>query len=105
MLLWLLIAGWAIVTTMAFTVPGFAAHAGTAQLMLMFIFAWLHGTARYGNKAMALFAVAVIVVVNIFETARDYIDNVLATKPDELIAADEPVESDEEDQDAAVLSE
>jgi hypothetical protein len=44
--------------------------------------------------------------VNIFETARDYIDNVLKTKPDELIATDETAaESDEEDQDAAVLSE
>ena len=27
--------------------------------------------------------------VGIFETARDYIDNVLATKPDELVTADE----------------
>ena len=28
--------------------------------------------------------------VGIFETARDYIDNVLTTKPDELVTADEP---------------
>jgi hypothetical protein len=44
--------------------------------------------------------------VGIFETARDYIDRVLATKPDELVAADED-ESEpappEDDPDAAVL--
>jgi hypothetical protein len=44
--------------------------------------------------------------VGILETARDYIDRVLATKPDELVAADE-AESEpvlpEDDPDAAVL--
>ena len=69
MLGWLLVAGWAIVTIMAFTVPDFAAFAGTAQLALMLLFVGWHGTARYGAKGMATFAIAVIVIVNIFETA------------------------------------
>jgi Domain of unknown function (DUF4032)/Lipopolysaccharide kinase (Kdo/WaaP) family len=49
--------------------------------------------------------------VGIFETARDYIDNVLATKPDELVAADSADAAEgpdgsmlpEEDPDASVL--
>jgi hypothetical protein len=42
--------------------------------------------------------------VGIFETARDYIDRVLATKPDELVAADEGESALPEDgPDAAVL--
>ena len=43
--------------------------------------------------------------IGIFETARDYIDNVLRTKPDELVAADDADEAalPEEDQDASVL--
>ena len=45
--------------------------------------------------------------VGIFETARDYIDNVLTSKPDELVTADEAGEVagvlPEEDQDASVL--
>jgi hypothetical protein len=43
--------------------------------------------------------------VGIFETARDYIDNVLTTKPDELVTADEAADASlpEEDQDASVL--
>jgi len=42
--------------------------------------------------------------VGIFETARDYIDNVLTTKPDELVTAavDGPA-LPEDDPDAAVL--
>ena len=42
--------------------------------------------------------------VGIFETARDYIDNVLTTKPDELVTAatDGPM-LPEDDPDAAVL--
>jgi hypothetical protein len=42
--------------------------------------------------------------VGIFETARDYIDHVLATKPDELVTADQAAAGlPEEDQDASVL--
>jgi hypothetical protein len=43
--------------------------------------------------------------VGIFETARDYIDNVLREKPDELVTADETAGTSlpEEDQDASVL--
>ena len=43
--------------------------------------------------------------VGIFETARDYIDHVLTTKPDELVTADETDRASlpEEDQDASVL--
>jgi len=45
--------------------------------------------------------------VGIFETARDYIDNVLTSKPDELVTTDEAGEVagvlPEEDQDASVL--
>src|SRR4051812_7722524 len=44
--------------------------------------------------------------VGIFETARDYIDTVLTSKPDELVAADEAsgeAPEEDEDQDASVL--
>jgi hypothetical protein len=41
--------------------------------------------------------------VGIFETARDYIDTVLTSKPDELVTSDEDSELPEEDQDASVL--
>jgi hypothetical protein len=41
--------------------------------------------------------------VGIFETARDYIDTVLASKPDELVTSDEDSELPGEDQDASVL--
>src|SRR4029079_2693853 len=43
--------------------------------------------------------------IGIFETARDYIDNVLRTKPDELVAADDADEAarPEEARDASVL--
>jgi hypothetical protein len=42
--------------------------------------------------------------VGIFETARDYIDNVLREKPDELVAGpDDPTEAAEVGPDASVL--
>jgi len=41
--------------------------------------------------------------VGIFETARDYIDSVLAQKPDELVTSDDDAELPEDDPDAAVL--
>jgi hypothetical protein len=42
--------------------------------------------------------------VGIFETARDYIDRVLATKPDERVAADDAESAlPDDDPDAAVL--
>ena len=41
--------------------------------------------------------------VGIFETARDYIDRVLAGKPDEQVTSDDDADLPEDDPDAAVL--
>lgn len=64
---WGLVAGWVACTVLPFALPATGAGAAVLPLALLLMFAWTHGSVRYGARAIMLMFVAVVIVTNALE--------------------------------------
>ena len=64
---WALVAGSMLITAMPYIAPAVAPFAMPAQIILLLVFAWIHGAARYGVAGMGLFMITFFIVINLYE--------------------------------------